>query len=205
MQKKKPRSEDYDLDTKVGEYMKKQNRPYSLINVFDNLRGAHPKPALQLSLERLSADGGFLVGKSYGAQKFFYCKQEIFGDCSSDAVRELETQVAELRASLSRVNAETAGLLADCPASDAALKTQRDAALAGLASVNEELEALKSRTAQASGLAEEFERHVEMFGGHMEESERRKRTCMRMLDSMGESLNMTRVDLAHELGVDLTL
>ena len=35
----------------ISEYMLKQNRPYSILNVFDNLHGKIPKKILQATLD----------------------------------------------------------------------------------------------------------------------------------------------------------
>lgn len=48
----KPKEEHSESETKafVLDYMEKQNRPYNLLNVFDNLHGKIKKPALETIL-----------------------------------------------------------------------------------------------------------------------------------------------------------
>ena len=195
-----------DLSSIVFDYMKKQNRPYSLINVFDNLRGAHPKPQLQLALDHLCDDGqGYLIVKSYGSQKAYFCRQDIFGDCTRDAVYSVELEVETLKRELADINQQTNILTARSPVSDAVLLSKRDALLAELAVVNHQVEKLTDLTSQSKGLLAEFEVEAKRFATIQCEMDRRKRIFLHMLDSLCESLNMTRTDMAQELGCELTV
>jgi 26S proteasome regulatory subunit, ATPase 3, interacting protein len=81
----------------VLEYMNTQNRPYSLINVFDNLHGAVKKAALQRVLDKLEADA-HLKAKVYGKAKIYWPDQAQYGEISEAMITELQGQVAELTA-----------------------------------------------------------------------------------------------------------
>ena len=60
----------------VFEYMRKQNRPYSLINIFDNLHGKFKKPDLQKTLDRLVKEKK-LVEKEFGKCLVYWFNQEL--------------------------------------------------------------------------------------------------------------------------------
>ena len=185
--------------------MKKQNRPYSLINVFDNLRGAFPKPAIQLCLDRLSSETGILFEKTYGAQKFYFCKQSIFGDCSAEAVKQLETEVAEIRKSQLCVSTQIAEINSTCPVPDSILISKNKQALKEFENLKNQIDQMKRQTEGKSQLISELEHFSKKFAAAKDEADKRKRIFMRMLDHLAEGLNMTRSDLAEELGCELSL
>lgn len=58
-------------------YMEKMNRPYSIINVFDNLHGEIKKAVLEEHLEKL-VKMNFLTGKEYGKNKIYFLNQDSF-------------------------------------------------------------------------------------------------------------------------------
>lgn len=62
----------------ILEYVNTQNRPYSVINIFDNLRKAVGKPAVQRIVDQL-ADQNKIVRKEFGKAKIYYPIQVILG------------------------------------------------------------------------------------------------------------------------------
>ena len=52
----------------VLQYLNAQNRPYSAIDIFNNLHKAHGQTAVKKVLESLAAEGK-IVEKTYGKQK----------------------------------------------------------------------------------------------------------------------------------------
>jgi len=61
---------DDEARTAIAEYMEKQNRPYSVQNVIDNLHGRIKKVQAQKILDELS-DDKILVCKEYGKAKIY--------------------------------------------------------------------------------------------------------------------------------------
>ena len=203
--KKKVKCDD-DAEARVSDYMRKQNRPYSLINIFDNLRGVYPKPVLQQALDQLSSEPqAILVCKNYGAQKFYYCIQSIYGDCSVDTVKSVELELQSLKGVLNQLTCETAEALAACPVSDAALLADNKKLLAELKTVQSAIDELQASAGQVSQQPGELEECVKRFGRVKQESERRQRLCLRILDHLAESLYISRNDIAQELGVELCM
>ena len=59
----------------VLQYMKQQNRPYSVIQVHENLHNRIPKITVQRVLDSLSSESGGLKMKEYGKAKIYYLDQ----------------------------------------------------------------------------------------------------------------------------------
>lgn len=89
----------------VLEYMNAQNRPYSLINVFDNLHGAVKRAALSRVLDAL-ADAGQLKSKVYGKAKIYWPDQAQYGDITDEMVASLQAKAAELTSAAQSVGLE---------------------------------------------------------------------------------------------------
>lgn len=74
----KDKSDDKEssLTDIVAEYFKKTNRPYSLINLFDNLHGKYKKAQLEAALARLVKDG-VLRQKEFGKNIIWWQNQHL--------------------------------------------------------------------------------------------------------------------------------
>ena len=78
----------------VLNYMKNQNRPYSLINIFDNLHGAIKKSQLQNILDSLTKEEK-LIMKIYGSTKIYLCNQNLFPSVSEEELNSLDKKINE--------------------------------------------------------------------------------------------------------------
>lgn len=84
-----------DDEAVVFEFLLHQNRPYSLVNIYDNLRGAIKKPLLQKNLDKLVEKQKVLV-KEYGKVKIFLINQKLIPEVNEIELEELDTQISEL-------------------------------------------------------------------------------------------------------------
>jgi 26S proteasome regulatory subunit (ATPase 3-interacting protein) len=205
---KKPKtSGNADLVEKsILDYMRAQNRPYSLLNVFDNMHAPFVKAQMQAALERLVAEG-HLVVKEYGAQKFFFCPQNSFGDCSLAATAGLEQEINQTRAELADLNAKIAGLLADCPPSDELLRADKAKLETRLQAVLADIKVIQARIdeyAKRADAVTEFDTAIKKFGKVLDECTKRKKICANLLAFVAEQLNVAKPELIDELGLDLS-
>lgn len=145
----------------VLEYMNTQNRPYSLINVFDNLHGAVKKAALGRVLDALAAEGS-LKEKAYGKAKIYWPDQAQYGEISDDVVAEMRAKVAALTAETNTA----AGARRDAEGSVARLKSlpATEELQAQVAEAEARVAALRTRLAACEAAAEERE-EAEASGG----------------------------------------
>lgn len=145
----------------VLEYMNTQNRPYSLINVFDNLHGAVKKAALGRVLDALAASGS-LKEKAYGKAKIYWPDQAQYGEISDDVVAEMRGKVAALTAETNTA----AGARRDAEGNVARLKSlpATGELQAQVAEAEARVAALRARLAACEAAAEERE-EAEASGG----------------------------------------
>ena len=99
------------------QYMKQQNRPYSAIQVHDNLHKRIQKPTVERCLATLAEDGGGLRCKEYGKAKIYFIDQKGMetesGQAQLDAL-DHESQVLkkEVAAAQEEERAKNAALVA---------------------------------------------------------------------------------------------
>merc|ERR1712002_1251785 len=79
----------------VLQYLNVQNRPYSAIDIFDNLHKAHGQTAVKKALETLAADGK-IVEKTYGKQKIYFADQSQFPVANDQELKEMDKRIASL-------------------------------------------------------------------------------------------------------------
>ncbi|KAJ0389953.1 hypothetical protein P43SY_011631 [Pythium insidiosum] len=96
--------------------MRKTNRPYSMLNVFENLHRAVAKTALTKILDDL-VDAGELASKTYGKAKIYYMNQDKLPIPSEEERQDVEAQIKQVEA--------------DCVAVEQELKAA-ESALAGI-------------------------------------------------------------------------
>jgi 26S proteasome regulatory subunit (ATPase 3-interacting protein) len=91
----------------IFQYLKQQNRPYSSIQINDNLHGRIPKAMIERALSALSATdntgtgtgtSGGLICKEYGKAKIYFIDQSLMvSEYSPEELGELEQGNADLK------------------------------------------------------------------------------------------------------------
>lgn len=89
----------------VDAYMFQSNRPYSLINVHDNLHRAIPKPVLGRMLDEL-VDSNRLCAKVYGKNKIYFPNQVHLPVPSKEEQQTLETDIAATKTNREKLEVE---------------------------------------------------------------------------------------------------
>ena len=89
----------------VHAYLCSQNRPYSIIQLFDNLHGRVNKALLEGALGELVSRGVVCV-KEYGKAKVYWPSQSGFADVTAEQVAAVNASKEELEARLAEVSAE---------------------------------------------------------------------------------------------------
>ena len=80
----------------VYDYMKAQNRPYSLINIFDNLHGAIKKSQLTKILDSL-VDEGSLIMKEYNTKIYLFNQDKLDIKVTDTDIDKIQSEIDEKR------------------------------------------------------------------------------------------------------------
>ncbi|XP_064617291.1 homologous-pairing protein 2 homolog [Liolophura sinensis] len=76
-------------------YLNRQNRPYSAIDIFNNLHKEFGKTAVVKGCESLAQDGK-IREKTYGKQKVYVADQSQFADVDESEIQSMDKRVAEM-------------------------------------------------------------------------------------------------------------
>ncbi|CAE6936788.1 HOP2 [Symbiodinium microadriaticum] len=189
-----------EMEAKVLEYMRQQNRPYNSQNVFDNLHGAVPKATVQTIMDTLCV-AGKLVLKEYGKIKVYLAAQtapRAGGDEKLAAAveqawaqrKDIQGQVDEVRKSLSQLESKHAAAREAKAAAEEVAK----------------LEAKASSLRAASGEERVDEREVLAVEDSLKKAagawRKRKRLCVDALKTLGEGVGAKLQQLFERYGVD---
>ena len=87
-----------DEERKVIKYMLQQNRPYSILNLFDNLRGAIKKKLLENTLNSL-VEKGYIISKQYNSMVYLI-NQSLFPPINETEIKKLNDKISNLEKSI---------------------------------------------------------------------------------------------------------
>lgn len=90
-----------NAEAAIKQYLVKQNRPYSAIDITNNLHKEFGKTLVERTLEALS-DSGQIVKKIYGKQKVFCADQSAYPDVDDTELKSMDAQVNQLTDSLKK-------------------------------------------------------------------------------------------------------
>jgi Fe2+ or Zn2+ uptake regulation protein len=189
----------------ILDYMKKQNRPYSLLNIYDNLHAKIKKPQCQRALDQLS-EAGEIHMKEYGKSKIYLMNQKNIPDVD-------EQEVDKLNKTLNRLKEEFATEKEEYKEMQTSLKLYQ--AQPTNAEVDNEIEkytklleeANKKMVFYESGnypkISDEdinkAETNKKLFETHYK---KRKRICMDMIGGLAESMEMKLALLMEDIGIE---
>ncbi|KAH8740149.1 hypothetical protein FG386_001810 [Cryptosporidium ryanae] len=87
------------LSEVIYNYMKDQNRPYSIQNVVDNLHNVYSKKQVTDEMDRQTSEGRFIC-KEYGKQKVYLFEQSQYKEFNKDEIEELDKQISKYESEL---------------------------------------------------------------------------------------------------------
>jgi len=94
-----------DPEHAIQEYLQQQNRPYSAVDVFNNMHKEIGKTAVVKALDSL-AEKGMILEKTYGKQKVYAPLQDIYGDVSETDLKALDVKIKERQELVSTLQKE---------------------------------------------------------------------------------------------------
>lgn len=79
----------------VFEYLKKTNRPYSVVNLVDNLHGQVKKAMCQKCIDKLVKEGKVTL-KEHKKAKVYFMNQELMPVMDKDELKQMDDQIKQL-------------------------------------------------------------------------------------------------------------
>ena len=191
----------------VFQYMKVQNRPYSINDIVSNLHHEYGKTAVQKVIDKLVA-GGKIFEKVYGKQKVYCVVQD-----SSHSVEELMRIDKELQAHANEVESKYQELENEIKVQEALLVSIKSSitieeAKKQKAEVRENIKVLTDKLdglMEASGtedLTERKRKSEKALNNYSREHVKRKRLCTEIMDCILESYPGSKAELYEEIGIE---
>ena len=194
-----------DPKSAVLQLMKEKNRPYSVINIGDELHGEYPKSAIQKAVDALTAEGKItckLFGKS---TKIYFASQDGLPVASKEELEQLDAHLDELRERENelRQKVEELRVLRN--------RLANTKPLPELCQYRDELrqQAEQEETRrdalikEAEGITpEDAEKHQKNFRTRCEQWRARKNKCREILDAFCEAVDKKPSELTEEVGLE---
>ncbi|KAL0123308.1 hypothetical protein PUN28_005684 [Cardiocondyla obscurior] len=194
----------------VYNYMKTQNRPYSVNDVVTNLHNEYNKTAIQKVMDKLVTEGK-LFEKVYGKQKIYCVTQDSTYD-TNELIRidkELQSHACEVENKYQKIvkeMKEQETLLASLKSSLTLEDVQKEkiALQQSVKQLTHKLDNLMETTSAVEDLQQSKRKAQESLDEYSHEYLKRKRICVEIIDCILESYPGNKDELYEEVGIDST-
>ncbi|KYN38970.1 Homologous-pairing protein 2 like protein [Trachymyrmex septentrionalis] len=193
----------------VYNYMKMQNRPYSVNDVVTNLLNEHSKTAVQKAMDELVKKGK-LFEKVYGKQKIYCVVQDSQYDTDElmridkelqSHANEVETKYQEVMKEVKEQETLLASLKSSLTLEDA--QKEKIALQENVKQLTHKLDKLMEKSG-SEDLQESKRKAQENLDEYSREYLKRKKICIEILDCILESYPGNKDELYEEIGIDST-
>ena len=193
-----------DTEKSVFEYMKSQNRPYSAIDVFNNLHKAYGKTAIVKALESL-AEKKKLLEKTYGKSKIYVVDQAQFPNVDDAILLELDNKIGAMKKCVDESSAKLSTLSSNLKALNSSLTSEDAAAL--LKKLKPEVEALEERLSVLKSNtvcidADQKRKINEKCKSMVGQWKKRKRMTTDLMNAVLEGYPKTKKQFIDEVGIE---
>ncbi|GIY85759.1 homologous-pairing protein 2 homolog [Caerostris darwini] len=188
----------------ILEYLKDQNRPYSVIDIFNNLHKEHGKTAVTKALETLVSEGK-IKEKTYGKQKIYFIDQNEFQNSKDANLQQMDEEINNINQALKELQQQIKNAENELNTLDKSLTTE--AAEVELLALKKELPNLKSRLQTLESNAgrikpEEKDGLYEARKKSCKEWTKRKCLANDMIDAILEGYPKDKKHLFEEVGIE---
>ncbi|MCL4128774.1 UNVERIFIED_CONTAM: hypothetical protein GTU68_029210 [Idotea baltica] len=195
---------DQESLTKIYDYLKQQNRPYSTNDIFLNLHKEFGKTAVQKSLDSL-VEKGSIKEKTYGKQKVYVVNQDEFPPLDEAKLREMDFRIKELTEELQLKAKELAEVETKLKTLGASLTTEEAESQIKqiemeIAGMEDSIQKVSSATVRVSRV--EKERIEEDRNRKLKEWRKRKRLATEVLDAILEGYPKSKKELFQDIGIE---
>nr|XP_033322994.1 homologous-pairing protein 2 homolog [Megalopta genalis]XP_033322995.1 homologous-pairing protein 2 homolog [Megalopta genalis]XP_033322996.1 homologous-pairing protein 2 homolog [Megalopta genalis] len=191
----------------VYNFMKVQNRPYSVNDIVSNLHNEYGKNSVQKAIDKLVAEGK-IFEKVYGKQKVYCPVQD-----SNLEVHELMRIDKELQSHANEVESKYQELEKEIKVQEALLisikssitieeaNRQRNELRESIAVLTNKLDALMASSG-TEDLAESRRKAERALNEYSREYNKRKRLCTEIIDCILENYPGSKTELYEEIGIE---
>lgn len=199
-------SKTQKVDAAVLSYMKQQNRPYSALDIFNNLHKAHGKTAIVKSLETLASEKK-LLEKTYGKSKIYVYHQSQFPDVSDEQLGKLDEKLksvqCEIDTTTSKINTASktlSNILTEPATADAlaSLKELQESHTITVAAIKK-----MSKPDQKKLDPQQKQKMVKVRDDISSQMKKRKRYTTDLMNAVLEGYPKSKKQFVEEVGLEL--
>jgi 26S proteasome regulatory subunit (ATPase 3-interacting protein) len=193
-----------DKEDIILEYLQRTNRPYSAIDIFNNLKGKIPKTMVVKCLNSM-VESERIKGKLYGKQWVYVARQDLL-DCPTqeqiavmdDRIDELKSEIATCTTTNKSLDTELSDLLNSKTDLDLAQEIQEFEIK--IQTLEKKLNQLENGQVQVSQeLKIKIDQELLQMNGYWKS---RKKIFKNIWDTITESLPGSKKEFMEELGIE---
>ncbi|XP_046548943.1 homologous-pairing protein 2 homolog [Haliotis rubra] len=198
------KNKDAAASKAVADYLNRQNRPYSVTDLLNNMGKEYGKTAITKACESLAADGK-IREKAYGKQKVYVADQSNFPDVDDAELKSMDAKIVELTESVQQVQDRVRKLESELKTLNNAMSTD-DAKMETerieneMVSLEEKLRKLKE--GQVLITPQEKDKVYKERVKYVKEWKKRKRISTDIINAILEGYPKTKKHLVEEIGLE---
>lgn len=205
VKKKEENTKIDDPKQYVYDYMKSQNRPYSLINIFDNLHGAVKKAQLGKILDAL-VDEGSLIMKEYNSKIYLFNQDKLDVKVTDADIEQIQKEIDKKREENKKLREEIASNNNDLKIltltlTDDELKAKIKEMKKELAKMKIKVDDIKDNKIdpippeKMNEAKENFEKELKIF-------KKTKKICTEIINDISDGLELKLKDTYEKIGIE---
>ena len=189
----------------VYDYMKTQNRPYSLINIFDNLHGAVKKAQLGKILDALVEEGS-LIMKEYNTKIYLFNQDKLDIKVTDADIDKIQKEIDEKREENKKLKEEISSKANELKI--LTLSLTDDELKAKIKELKKELSKMKIKVddikenkidpippEKMNEARENFEKELKVF-------KKTKKICVDIINDISEGMELKLKDTYDKIGIE---
>ncbi|XP_065896703.1 homologous-pairing protein 2 homolog [Dysidea avara] len=197
-------SKDKEAPAKILKYLTEQNRPYSAVDILNNLHKEFGKTCITRVLEQLAA-AGKVKEKVYGKQKVYVVDQSQLADVDDKELTSMDKKITELQEKATAAKSKVKSMEAKLSSLKSSLTSEE--AAKQLAEAEQDCTQFENRlTKIKSGKDHVSPEETEKIYGSNKEAVRqwrkRKRMAMDVINAILEGYPKSKKELYEEVGIE---
>ena len=189
----------------VYNYMKTQNRPYSLVNIFDNLHGAIKKSQLGKILDALVEEGS-LIMKEYNSKIYLFNQDKLDFKVTDADIEQIQKEIDENREEHKKLKDEISSRsnelkILTMTLTDDELKAKIKELKKELAKMKIKVDDIKENKIdpippeKMNEAKENFEKELKVF-------KKTKKICTEIISDISDGLELKLKDTYEKIGIE---